>query len=83
MANRLLKIGKVRWLSSEPAPIIELLTLGVSVDSRAITGVVEVEIPRWLREQSLAITNHRYGNVGAGPKPVLPNQNPKLLIDDI
>ena len=82
MANRSLKIGKVRWLSSEPAPIVEFLTLGVSVDSRAVTSVVEVEIPRWLREQSLAITNHRYGNVGAGSKPVLPNQKTKLVIEN-
>jgi len=70
----LLSIGKVRWLSNATPPIAELLALGISVDPRPITNEGSVEIPRWFREQSVAITNHRYGNVGAGPKPILPNQ---------
>ncbi len=69
-----ISVSKVRWLSKELAPVAELLALGISVDSRAITNVGSVEAPRWFREQSIAITNHRYGNVGAGPKPTLPNQ---------
>ena len=67
----LLSIGKVRWLSNATPPITELLALGISVDPRPITNEGSVEMPRWFREQSVAITNHRYGNVGAGPKPTI------------
>ncbi len=62
---------KVRWLSAEQAPSLTLLTAGISIDKRAITCVASVEMQRWLHEQSIAITNHRYGNVGAGPRPRL------------
>ena len=31
-----------------------------------------VEAPRWLHEQSVAITSHRYGNTHAGPRPRCP-----------
>jgi RHH-type proline utilization regulon transcriptional repressor/proline dehydrogenase/delta 1-pyrroline-5-carboxylate dehydrogenase len=63
------KISKVRWLSGETAPSVELLDRGISLDSRPIAQTGGVELTRWLREQSIAITNHRYGNVGAGPQP--------------
>ncbi|NBY38733.1 MAG: aldehyde dehydrogenase family protein [Actinobacteria bacterium] len=63
------KISKVRWLSGETAPAVELLDRGISLDSRPIAQTGGVELTRWLREQSIAITNHRYGNVGAGPQP--------------
>jgi len=29
----------------------------------------DIEMARWLLEQSVSITHHRYGNVNAGPKP--------------
>jgi RHH-type proline utilization regulon transcriptional repressor/proline dehydrogenase/delta 1-pyrroline-5-carboxylate dehydrogenase len=29
----------------------------------------DIECPRWLIEQSVAITYHRYGNPNGGPKP--------------
>ena len=69
-----LSVGKVRWLSKMTPPVAEFLALGITVDHRPITSIGEIEMPRWFREQSIAITNHRYGNVGAGPKPTLPNQ---------
>jgi RHH-type proline utilization regulon transcriptional repressor/proline dehydrogenase/delta 1-pyrroline-5-carboxylate dehydrogenase len=59
----------VRWISREVAPTLALLESGVSVDPRALAQSGAVELPRWLLEQSVAITNHRYGNVHAGPKP--------------
>ncbi len=60
---------KVRWLSSEEPPTHALLQKGISVDPRPIAARGDVEMPRWLLEQSVSITNHRYGNVGAGPHP--------------
>ena len=60
---------KVRWLSSEEPPILALLEKGISIDRRPIAARGDVEVPRWLLEQSVSITNHRYGNVGAGPQP--------------
>jgi RHH-type proline utilization regulon transcriptional repressor/proline dehydrogenase/delta 1-pyrroline-5-carboxylate dehydrogenase len=61
---------KVRWLSSELASTLALLSKGVSLDPRGLAQLGAVELPRWLLEQSVAITNHRYGNVHAGPKPL-------------
>ena len=61
---------KVRWLSGERAPRQELLAKGVSLDGRPLAQRGDIEAPRWLLEQSVAITYHRYGNVNGGPKPV-------------
>ncbi|HVB70612.1 MAG TPA: bifunctional proline dehydrogenase/L-glutamate gamma-semialdehyde dehydrogenase [Acidimicrobiales bacterium] len=63
---------RVRWLSAEPAPTERLLERGVSVDRRALAQAGDVEGPRWLLEQSVSVTNHRYGNVGVGPRPHVP-----------
>jgi RHH-type proline utilization regulon transcriptional repressor/proline dehydrogenase/delta 1-pyrroline-5-carboxylate dehydrogenase len=63
-------IAKVRWLSSETPPVAALLERGVTADRRHLAQAGFVEGPRWLREQSVAMTRHRYGNVNAGPKPV-------------
>ncbi len=62
-------VDKVRWLSSEIAPTLELLNQGISTDKRPLAARGDVEGPRWLLEQSVSITNHRYGNIGAGPRP--------------
>ena len=62
-------VGRVRWLSSERAPVLEMLGHGVTVDSRSLAQRGDIEMPRWLLEQSVAITHHRYGNVHGGPKP--------------
>ena len=69
LVSRASQIGRVRWLSAEPAPSVELLAHGVSVDRRPLAQRGDVEMARWLLEQSVAITNHRYGNVHGGPKP--------------
>jgi RHH-type proline utilization regulon transcriptional repressor/proline dehydrogenase/delta 1-pyrroline-5-carboxylate dehydrogenase len=61
---------KVRWLSSEKAPREELIAKGVSLDPRPVAQRGDIEAPRWLLEQSVAITHHRYGNVNGGPKPI-------------
>ena len=70
LVNRCASFSKVRWLSGEVAPTVALLESGVSVDTRVLAQSGSVELPRWLLEQSVAITNHRYGNVHAGPKPL-------------
>ena len=62
-------IDKVRWLSDEAPPKLALLEKGISLDSSPLAARGDIEMPRWLLEQSIAITNHRYGNVGAGPRP--------------
>jgi len=75
LVDRLSDIHKVRWLGRESAPTVALLKKGISVDSRPLAARGDVEMPRWLLEQSVSITNHRYGNVGAGPRPRLTNSN--------
>ena len=67
--NEIWECEKVRWLSKKPAPTAELLKRGISLDRRPIASRGDIEAPRWLLEQSVSITNHRYGNVGAGPVP--------------
>jgi RHH-type transcriptional regulator, proline utilization regulon repressor / proline dehydrogenase / delta 1-pyrroline-5-carboxylate dehydrogenase len=64
--------SRVRWLSHEPAPAEALLERGLSTDRRPLAQAGAVEGPRWLLEQSVAITSHRYGNVHAGPQPRCP-----------
>jgi RHH-type proline utilization regulon transcriptional repressor/proline dehydrogenase/delta 1-pyrroline-5-carboxylate dehydrogenase len=76
LAVRSTVIGKVRWLSSELAPVGALLDHGVSIDRRPLAQAGAVEGPRWLLEQSVAMTRHRYGNVNAGPKPVCQGLGP-------
>ena len=69
LVGRVESLSRVRWLSSETAPTVALLNHGVSVDRRALVQRGDVEMARWLLEQSVSITHHRYGNVNAGPKP--------------
>ena len=65
-------LARVRWLSHESAPSAELVVRGVTLDRRPLAQDGAVEGPRWLLEQSVAITNHRYGTIGAGPAPRCP-----------
>ena len=65
-------IARVRWLSAEPAPSAQLVARGITLDRRPLAQDGAVEGPRWLLEQSVAITNHRYGTIGAGPAPRCP-----------
>ena len=64
--------GKVRWLSHETPPRAALLSKGISLDARPIAQRGDIETPRWLLEQSVCITYHRYGNTNGGPKPLCP-----------
>ena len=61
--------SRVRWLASSKPPTYELLHHGISVDHRPVAQRGDIETPRWLLEQSVAITYHRYGNPNGGPKP--------------
>ena len=63
------KYSRVRWLASSKPPIYEELQKGISVDHRPIAQRGDIEASRWLIEQSVAITYHRYGNPNGGPKP--------------
>ena len=72
-------IDRVRWLSKETAPTVELLQRGVTVDRRALAQRGDVEMARWLLEQSVSITHHRYGNVNAGPKPTCEGLGPSVF----
>ena len=71
LVARAATVARVRWWSEETPPVTELLDQGRTTDRRPLSGVGAVEGPRWLLEQSVAITNHRYGNVNAGPKPAV------------
>lgn len=62
---------RVRVLSDEQVDAAALLARGISVDRRPLAANGAVELPRWLHEQSVSITNHRYGNVGSGPHPAV------------
>jgi hypothetical protein len=69
-------VSRVRWLSGEDPGTLAVVGLdaGVGVDRRPVAGSVEVEGPRWMHEQSVCVTAHRYGNVGAGPQPRVPGE---------
>ena len=68
-AAHALEFDRVRWLSAEIPPVYELMINGISCDRRPITSRGDIEISRWFLEQSVSITQHRYGNTNAGPKP--------------
>ena len=64
-----MEFDRVRWLSAEVPPVYELMKNGITCDRRPITSRGDIEISRWFLEQSVSITQHRYGNTNAGPKP--------------
>ena len=66
------EFSRVRWLSSAKPPVKEMLARGITVDHRPIAQRGDIEAPRWLQEQSVAISYHRYGNTNGGPKPACP-----------
>jgi RHH-type proline utilization regulon transcriptional repressor/proline dehydrogenase/delta 1-pyrroline-5-carboxylate dehydrogenase len=79
LAERADGLDRVRWLSLETAPHVELLRHGISVDRRALAQRGDIEMARWLLEQSVSITHHRYGNVNAGPKPTCEGLGPSAF----
>jgi RHH-type proline utilization regulon transcriptional repressor/proline dehydrogenase/delta 1-pyrroline-5-carboxylate dehydrogenase len=38
--------------------------LGIAIDDTPVTGHGRVELPCWLREQSISCTLHRHGRIG-------------------
>jgi RHH-type transcriptional regulator, proline utilization regulon repressor / proline dehydrogenase / delta 1-pyrroline-5-carboxylate dehydrogenase len=68
-ANHAKEFDRVRWLSAEEPPVHQLMMNGVSCDRRPVTSRGDIELSRWFLEQSVSITQHRYGNTNAGPKP--------------
>ena len=68
-AEHAMEFDRVRWLSAEVPPVSDLMINGVACDRRPIATRGDVEISRWFLEQSVSITQHRYGNTNAGPKP--------------
>ena len=68
-ANHAKEFDRVRWLSAEVPPVHQLVMNGVSCDRRPVTSRGDIELSRWFSEQSVSITQHRYGNTNAGPKP--------------
>ena len=60
------KYSLVRWLSREPAPEW-IYKYNFSLDTNHIVQNSQRELFSWVREQSISITNHRYGNIGFSP----------------
>ena len=60
------KYSLVRWLSREPAPEW-IYKYNFSLDTNQIVQNSQRELFSWVREQSISITNHRYGNIGFSP----------------
>jgi RHH-type proline utilization regulon transcriptional repressor/proline dehydrogenase/delta 1-pyrroline-5-carboxylate dehydrogenase len=59
-------VERVRLLSPiSPAGRLTLLERGVGIDDSAISGHGWVELARWLREQSISESTHRYGRITA------------------
>jgi RHH-type proline utilization regulon transcriptional repressor/proline dehydrogenase/delta 1-pyrroline-5-carboxylate dehydrogenase len=68
-AEHAMEFDRVRWLSAEVPPVSDLMINGVACDRRPIATRGDIEVSRWFLEQSVSITQHRYGNTNAGPKP--------------
>lgn len=58
-------VERVRWLAAAPAPTADLADRAVSVETSPIHPDGRVELPRWLKEQSISETAHRYGRLVA------------------
>ena len=68
LAQRLASTGvdRVRLLGSDDgndAVLAAAHRAGIAVDDAPAVGAPEIELPRWLREQSITITNHRHGRI--------------------
>ena len=63
------KYSLVRWLSKEVIPEW-IYEYNFSVDANHIVQNPHRELFSWVREQSISITNHRYGNIGFSPVSV-------------
>ena len=60
---------KTRWLATNKEIPKQILNSETTVDDRILMQNGSQELLCWVKEQSISITNHRYGNIGAGPQP--------------
>ena len=60
---------KIRWISTNKEIPTHIFNSGAIVDERGLSQNGSQELLCWVKEQSISITNHRYGNIGAGPQP--------------
>jgi RHH-type transcriptional regulator, proline utilization regulon repressor / proline dehydrogenase / delta 1-pyrroline-5-carboxylate dehydrogenase len=65
-----LGVDRLRLLGVDDDPAIDILRAAahaadIAVDDGDPVGAPEIELPRWLREQSVTVTMHRHGRVGA------------------
>jgi len=60
---------KIRWISTNKEIPTHIFNSGATVDERGLSQNGSQELLCWVKEQSISITNHRYGNIGAGPQP--------------
>ena len=69
-ADRIAALGVDRVRSIRDADPDDLLAIAchatdVVFDDSSPVGAAEIELPRWLREQSLTVTTHRHGRINA------------------
>ena len=60
---------KIRWLAINKEIPKQIFNSEATVDDRSLMQNGSQELLCWVKEQSISITNHRYGNIGAGPQP--------------
>ena len=60
---------KIRWIAMSQEIPTQIFNSGATVDERGLSQNGKQELLCWLKEQSISITNHRYGNIGSGPQP--------------
>ena len=60
---------KIRWISTNKEIPTHIFNSGATVDERGLSQNGKQELLCWVKEQSISITNHRYGNIGSGPQP--------------
>ena len=65
-------VTKVRVIGEIGAELRAALgAAAIPVDDAPVVPHGRIELLRWVREQAVSVTTHRYGNVGAGPVPDL------------
>ena len=60
---------KIRWIAKSKEIPTQIFNSGATVDERGLSQNGKQELLCWVKEQSISITNHRYGNIGSGPQP--------------
>lgn len=66
LAQRLSGLGveRLRLLSGEETVLVAAAhAAGVAVDRQAVSDLGDIELPHWLKEQSVSITRHRHGRL--------------------